>query len=59
MRITFTITAEVRHQSGKFIAKDEVAQTIIDELDGCCPGDLYIDESVYEVEDFTIEHDGA
>ena len=55
MRITLTITAEVSHESGKFIAKDELAQEIADELEGANPGTLYPEDSVYQVDDFTVE----
>lgn len=56
MQITFTVTAEVEHVSGKFVSKDELAEELATELEGANPGTLTVDDSEYEVVDLTVEH---
>ena len=43
------ITVEVSHVEGKFIARDELVEALIDELTGI--GTLSIEESEYEIGD--------
>lgn len=55
MIIQFTVAVELERVSGRFIAKDDLAQEIEDSLEAANPGDLNIDESEYTVSDFTVE----
>lgn len=56
---TFTLTVEVNRTSGKFAARDEIADAIIDELTSADPGSLYNlgadGESEYEIESWEAE----
>lgn len=54
MKITITIEAEVSHVTGKFIAKDELADEITSELEGADPGSLYVEDSEYEIVDWNV-----
>lgn len=56
---SFTITAIVERESGKFASRDEIADEIINELEGADPG--YVSgigadgDSEYTIIDWTVE----
>lgn len=49
--ITLTITIGVRlaKASGPYVAKEALAEAIVDELSGSDPGEISVEESTYEV----------
>ena len=56
MIITLTITVDVKHQSGKFATKEELAQLLIDEVEAADPSELTTDEdATYAVMGFSAE----
>jgi hypothetical protein len=56
---TVTLRVELSRESGKFASREEMAQAIVDELDGSDPGTLYglgaDGDSSYTVESWTAE----
>lgn len=55
----FKITVTLERSTGKFAARDEMAEAIISELEGADPGGVYgigaDGASDYEVTDFQVE----
>jgi hypothetical protein len=49
MKIRLTVEVEVEHRTGKFVAKDEIAEEIGEWIENADEGDVWIDESEYEV----------
>ncbi|MFD5864377.1 hypothetical protein ACFWGP_05460 [Agromyces sp. NPDC127015] len=58
-RFTFTVTVEVERTTGKFAARDEMADAIREELEGSDPGGLYglgaDGESEYDVTSWEVD----
>ena len=58
-RFVFTLTVELTRTEGKFAGRDEMADALIEEIEGNAPTELYglgaDGESAYEVTDFMIE----
>ena len=57
MRIKITVEAEVNHVEGKFVSKDEIADELATEIEGCDPGEVTVDESTYTVDDWGVSID--
>lgn len=60
MIIKFTVEVEVQHISGKFAAKDDIAEAILEEIEGAASGaDVSGHDadggSEYEIVDVTVE----
>lgn len=56
MHFESTVSVDVERVSGKFAAKDELSDKIIEELDGSNPGAVFSDEDAeYEITDWAIE----
>lgn len=57
MQIRLVIVAELEREHGKFISKDDLAESIRGELEGADPGAVDIDDSSYAVTswDVTVE----
>lgn len=55
MKIQLTVTVEVSHTEGKFVSKDEIADALLEDVQGADPGDVYVDESVYVVDAWEAE----
>lgn len=55
----FKITITLERDQGKFAARDEMSQALMDELEGADPGGVYgigaDGASDYSVTDFTVE----
>lgn len=58
MLFEFRVTVEITHESGKFATKDDLADSLIEQIEGCDP-DLSSEgpdgDSVYTIDDFSIE----
>jgi hypothetical protein len=54
MRFTFLVEVEVTRITGKFISGDDLAEQIREALDGANPNEIDVDESNYEVTDWTV-----
>ncbi len=56
---TFTVTVTLERTQGKFASRDEMAESLLSELEGADPGGVYgigaDGASDYEVTDFTVE----
>lgn len=55
-KITFTVEVNLQHNSGKFIAKDELADEILSSIEGADPGSIYIEDSEYEITDWNVSY---
>lgn len=53
--IKIIVEVEVEKTTGKFVAKDEIAEQIVESIEGADPGSLYVDESEYEVVAWQVE----
>lgn len=53
--ITFTVQAQLQHVQGKFVSKDELAEQLQEALDAADPGEVYVDESLYSVDEWNVE----
>jgi hypothetical protein len=54
---TFTISVELARESGKFMARDEMSDLLIEAIEGSDPGEISggaDGDSVYSVMDFTV-----
>ena len=49
MKIRLTVEVEVAHRTGVFVAKDEIAEEIREWIENADEGEVYLDESEYEV----------
>lgn len=54
MKIRFEVEVEVKKASGKFCSKDDVANAILEQLEGSDPGSITVDDTEYEVESFQV-----
>jgi len=54
MQVKVTITFQIEHESGKFIARDEIESQLESDLEDAMPSDLSIEDSTYNVESFEI-----
>ena len=54
MRLTFLVEVELSHTTGKFVAKDEIADQLRDALESANLGTVDVDDSVYEVESWDV-----
>lgn len=54
MRFVFTVTAEVEHDGGQFVAHAELAHQLRDLLDNADPGTVF-DHGTYTVTAWTVE----
>jgi hypothetical protein len=56
MRMKFTIEVEVARTSGKFVSKDEIRESIREEIEGADPGSITVgDNSEYETTSWSVE----
>jgi hypothetical protein len=56
VRFTFTVEVEVERIEGKFASRDDIGQQILDELEGCNPGQFTSEnDGEYEVVDWSVE----
>lgn len=54
--IVLKITCELRHVTGKFASADDLAEKLIEEIEGADPGSITTDDDAeYEVDSFTVE----
>lgn len=63
MKFTFTVEIEVDRVEGKFAARDEIAEELLNEIEGNAPTEVYgvgaDGDSTYEVTDYSVtEVDG-
>lgn len=56
MKIKFLVEVELERTEGKFVSKDDAAHALREELEAANPGALSIDESEYDVADWTISN---
>ncbi len=58
-RFTFTVNVEVTRTSGKFASRDEIAEALIEEIEGADPSSIYNlgadGESEYEIDSWEVE----
>jgi len=54
MKIRIVIEAEVTHRTGVFVSKDEIAEELVTWAEMADEGEVYIDESEYEVEAWEV-----
>ena len=56
MRIQIMVTVELERETGKFASKDEMAEQLIEEIEGADPGSLTGEnEGEYNVVEWTVE----
>lgn len=53
--LRFVITAELEKTSGKFIGKEDLEGEILTALEGADPGSVDVDDSSYDVIDWTVD----
>lgn len=57
--LRYTIEVEVERQSGKFVSKDALSEEIEQWLENANETQISVDESEYEVIDWTVTREGA
>lgn len=61
MQFTFTVTAEVERVTGKFASREEIAEQILEALEGADPGSISgvgaDGSSEYEVTSFDVQEE--
>jgi hypothetical protein len=56
MNFTILVNVKIKHQSGKFVPKDEIAEAVRDHLADNALDEVEVgDNSVYEVEEWDVE----
>jgi hypothetical protein len=57
MRFVFTVEVELDRDAGPFASKDELADELIEAIEGADPSQVDIDESSYSVSDWSVSRD--
>lgn len=53
-RFKFVVEVTLERTEGKFVSRDDMAQELLDSIESADPGSVDVDESSYEVTDFTV-----
>lgn len=53
-RFKFVVEVELERTEGKFVSRDDMAQELLDAIESADPGSVDVDESSYEVTNFTV-----
>jgi hypothetical protein len=53
-RFKFVVEVELERTEGKFVSRDDMAQELLDAIESADPGSIDVDESSYEVTDFSV-----
>ena len=55
MILKFMVEVELSHARGKFVGKEELRESIInDHLDGSSPSEIMVEDSEYTVDNWTV-----
>lgn len=53
-RFKFIVEVELERTEGKFVSREDMAQELMDAIESSDPGSIDVDESSYEVTDFSV-----
>lgn len=55
MEIVLTVKVQVERVQGKFLSRSDIAEDLVEAINGANPDSVYIDESEYEITDWVAE----
>lgn len=53
-RFKFIVEVELERTEGKFVSRDDMAQELLDAIESSDPGEVNVDDSNYEVTDWSV-----
>jgi hypothetical protein len=53
-RFKFVVEVELERSEGRFVSRDDMAQELLDAIESADPGSVDVDESSYEVTDWSV-----
>lgn len=58
MRVKLVVEVELEHRSGVFVSKDEIAEELVSWIESADEGEVYVDDSEYEVVAWSVDPEG-